>query len=360
MSRTLSPKPHLSVVVCTFDRYDVLPDAICSLQRQQLDAGSLEIIVVDNSPSHEKATRFRARFADEPGLAYLLEPTPGLSHARNVGVARARADIVAFIDDDALAAPDWASHILRAFQAYPGSAGVVGGRVLPRWVGARPLWLSDDLLGYLSIVDWGGQTRMLQSDEWLVGCNIAFDKLALSSVGGFSRALGRVGAGLALLSNEDIEVAEKIHRAGRLSIYCPEAVVHHVIDPARLTRAWFRRRSAWQAVSDYIKDPERVAAYSPAAVEHLRRKLLDGSRGLGAGFFSVTEDPQAFKGDVALAYDLVVAMLGGGAELNSAGRPTQPVFLSSRIKARVRAAAQASHTFRRMLHYGMRWSGRKL
>jgi glycosyltransferase involved in cell wall biosynthesis len=348
------------VVVCTYDRYDILPEAICSLQRQQLDAGSLEIVVVDNSPNREKAARFRARFADEPSLAYLLEPTPGLSHARNVGVARARADIVAFMDDDAMAAPDWASHILRAFEAYPGRAGVVGGRVLPRWIGARPPWLSDDLLGYLSIVDWGGHTRPLQSDEWLVGCNIAFDKPILTSVGGFSKALGRIGAGQALLSNEDTEVADRIRRAGRLPIYCPEAVVHHVIDPARLTRAWFRRRSAWQAVSDYIKDPERTAAYSPAAVEHLRRELLDGSRGLAAGFFSVTEDSQAFKRDVALAYDLVVAMLGGGAELDSAGRPTQPVPLSSRIKARVRAAAQANHTFRRVLHYGMRLSGRKL
>jgi len=295
----------------------------------------------------------------ESGVRYLLEPTPGLSNARNVGVAHASAELVAFMDDDAIAAPDWASHILQAFEDFAGSAGVVGGRVLPRWVSARPPWLSDDLLGYLSIVDWGGQTRKLRSHEWLVGCNIAFDKQILSSVGGFSGALGRTGAGLALLSNEDIEVIEKIHRAGRISIYCPEALVHHVIDPARLAREWFRRRSAWQAVSDYIKDPERMAAYSPAAVEHLRRQLFDGSRGQAAGLFGATEDPQGFKREVALTYDLVAALLGGGGDLNSAGRFTQAIPLSSRIKARVRATAQASSTFRRVLHYGMRWSGRK-
>jgi glycosyltransferase involved in cell wall biosynthesis len=127
-------EPTLSVVVCTYDRYALLPDAIHSLLRQQLDAGSLEIIVVDNSPNQENADRFRRGFANETTVTYLLEPTPGLSHARNVGVAHARADLVAFMDDDAVAAPDWAFHILRAFETFAGSAGVVGGRVLPRWV----------------------------------------------------------------------------------------------------------------------------------------------------------------------------------------------------------------------------------
>jgi GT2 family glycosyltransferase len=352
-------KPRLSVVVCTYDRYDVLRDAIHSLLRQQLDPGYLEIIVVDNSPNQENAARFQATFANETAVTYLLEPTPGLSHARNVGVTHARADRVAFMDDDAVAAPDWAFHMLRTFDAFASVAGVVGGRVLPRWASAKPLWLSNELLGYLSIVDWGGSTRPLRSHEWLVGCNIAFDKEMLSSVGGFSRALGRIGAGMALLSNEETEVTEMIRRAGRIPIYCPEALVHHVIDPARLTRAWFRRRAAWQAVSDFIKDSERMAAYSPAAVDHLRQEL-DCRRGPAAGFFAATEDPQQFKRDAALTYDLVVTMLVGGAHLDSAGRLAQPIPLTSKLKARVRAAAQTSPTLRRVLHYGMRWSGRQL
>src|SRR5262245_53086459 len=95
-----SSEPRLSVVICTYDRYAVLSDAIHSLLQQQLDAGALEIIVVDNSPDQENAGRFRAGFAREPALTYLLEATPGLSHARNVGVAHARADLVAFMDDD--------------------------------------------------------------------------------------------------------------------------------------------------------------------------------------------------------------------------------------------------------------------
>lgn len=353
MTQTLS-QPRLSVVVCTYNRYDVLPDAVDSLLRQHLEAGCMEVLVVDNSPDQENAANFGARFAHEPSIRYLVEPTPGLSHARNVGTAHARAGLVAFIDDDAIAAPDWAAQMLRAFEAFGGAAGVVGGRVLPRWVSSRPPWLAEDLLGYLSILDWGGQTRPLRSHEWLVGCNIAFNKDALSSVGGFSRALGRVGAGLSLLSNEEIEVTEKIHRAGYVPVYCPGALVYHVIDPTRLTRTWFRRRSAWQAVSDFMKSPERMATYSPAAVEHLRRELRDGSHGPTAGFFAATDDPQQFKREAALTYDLVVTLLAGGAELDSAGRLAQPVPFISKLKARVRAAAQASPAFRQVLHYAMR------
>jgi GT2 family glycosyltransferase len=353
MTQTLS-QPRLSVVICTYNRYDVLPKAVDSLLRQQLDVGVMEVIVVDNSPDQENAARFGARFALEPGIRYLLEPTPGLSHARNVGIAHARAGLVAFVDDDAVAAPDWAAHMLNAFEAFGGRAGVVGGRVLPRWISPRPPWLTDDLLGYLSILDWGGKTRPLRSHEWLVGCNIAFDKQILSSIGGFSRTLGRVGAGLALLSNEEIEVIEKIQAAGYAAIYCPDALLHHVIDPSRLTRTWFRRRSAWQAVSDFMKSPERMAAYSPAAAEHLRRELLDRAHGPVAGFFAATDDPQQFKRDAALTYDLVVTILAGGAELDGAGRLAQRVPLASKLKARVRAAAQASPMFRQVLRYATR------
>src|SRR5262249_20857683 len=158
------------------------------------DTGSLEVIVVDNSPDQENAAGFRARFAHKPGVSYLLERTPGLSHARNVGTAHARAGLVAFMDDDAIATPGCAAHILQAFETFAGSAGAVGGRVLPHWVSPRPPWLGDHLLGYLSILDWGPQMRPLRPHEWLVGCNIAFDKQVLSSLGGFSRTLGRIGA----------------------------------------------------------------------------------------------------------------------------------------------------------------------
>jgi glucosyl-dolichyl phosphate glucuronosyltransferase len=276
--------------------------------------------------------------------ASAILPTPGLSNARNVGTRHARADLVAFIDDDAIAAPNWAQEIVRVFDVYPGRAGVVGGRVVPRWVTPQPAWLSDWLLRYLSIIDWGGEVRELNSTEWLAGCNIAFDKAALMAAGGFSRALGRIGSDLSLLSGEEVEAMERINGAGRISIYAPAATVEHVIDPARLTREWFRRRAAWQAVSEFIKDPERAALYAPVAGEHLR-SVHQSARRVPLGFFAATEDANEFKQDVGLTYDLVITTLNGGVNLD-AGR----IPLSVQLMGRVRAMLQTRPLLRRLAH----------
>jgi glucosyl-dolichyl phosphate glucuronosyltransferase len=340
---TPQQKPRLTVVVCTYDRYDVLPDALASLLAQDCGPGFLETIVIDNSPDQVAAATFSARYAEERRVRYVLESTPGLSNARNVGVRSARADIVAFVDDDAIAAPNWANEIVRAFEN-GNRVGVVGGRVVPRWVSSQPMWLSDSLLGNLSIVDWGSEKRQLKSTEWLVGCNIAFDKVALMAAGGFNRALGRIGSDLLLLSGEEIEVIEKITAAGHISIYTPAAIVEHVINPAKLTREWFRRRSAWQAVSDFIKNPEWAARYAPAAGEHLRLYHRSAARRAPLGFYDATEDPNEFKQDMGLAYDLVIAMLSGGVDLGTRAP------LSAQLTGRARAILQTRPWLRRAAH----------
>src|SRR5205807_5800038 len=137
-------------------------------------------------------------------------------------------------------------------------------------------------------------------------------------------------------------------------MYCPEAVVEHVIDPARLTHSWFRRRAAWQAVSEFIKDPERTAAYAPAAAEHMRLLLRTGPRESPMGFFRPVEDPNEFKHDVALIYDLVVAALAGGAEIDSARDQGIVATLRAKGIGTIRFAAQKAPSFRRMLHFAVR------
>jgi glucosyl-dolichyl phosphate glucuronosyltransferase len=325
--------PRLSVVVCTYQRYDVLTDALASLLMQDGPTGFLEVIVIDNSPDQKAAAEFGTRYAKEPSIRYLLEPTPGLSNARNVGIGQAKADLVAFIDDDALAAPNWACEILRAFELHGERAGVVGGRVIPHWVKPKPPWLSDSLLSHLSIIDWGDDMRELKPAEWLVGCNIAFRKSTLVSVGGFSRALGRIGSGLTLLSNDEIEVLEKIHAAGQVSIYAPNAIVQHVIDPERLKRAWFHRRVAWQAVSDFIKDSEKAAAHASALADRLHLRLRLARRVL-RGAHKATDDADQFERDVWLTYDLVISMLSGGTDKDVWERPARSRLIKAAARMR--------------------------
>jgi glucosyl-dolichyl phosphate glucuronosyltransferase len=81
----------LSAVICTYDRYELLPEAIESLRRQDSPEGLIEIIIVDNSPDQAGAAEFGRRYAGLPGITYLTEATPGLSNARNIGTAAARS-----------------------------------------------------------------------------------------------------------------------------------------------------------------------------------------------------------------------------------------------------------------------------
>jgi GT2 family glycosyltransferase len=256
----MAPKPPvaLSVIICTCDRYDVLPEAIDSILAQTI---LIDFIIVDNSGNPARAAAFAERYRRRP-IRYIYETLPNLSNARNVGTGLAHGKIVAFLDDDGLAAPDWAEELLHAFAQYP-AAGCVGGRVVPRWLASRPDWLTNDLLGYLSLVDWGGRTREIRKGEWLAGCNIAYDRELLLAVGGFPRNLGRQGTGSNLLSNEELKVGERIKAAGKLIVFSPAAVVEHRIPAERLTKSWFLRRAAWQAISDYIAFGKRPMKILP-------------------------------------------------------------------------------------------------
>ena len=278
------------------------------LLRQDLPPGLLEIIVVDNSPHQARARRFAERYAGNARLSYLVEPRAGLSNARNCGAAAARGRIVAYLDDDARAGPGWARELLapmRRMALAPVRWAVRYGQVWPR---AKPDWLGPPLFGYLSIVDLGAEMRELLAGEWLAGCNISFDKTALAEAGGFRVDLGRVGAATALLSNEDLELAERIRADGKLIIYAPDAWVEHMIAPERFTERWFRRRAAWQAVSDLLSNPEQSAALSEVAVHQLSMR----GRGAGFGFFWQRRRGSAVKRDMDRAYSLVILALCGG------------------------------------------------
>ena len=217
------------------------------------------------------------------------------------------------IDDDAIAETDWAKNIISAFQHDISRIGVVGGRVKPLWIVDRPLWLSDRLESYLSILNLGDALSDVHPGQYLVGCNIAYNKELLLSIGGFSTSLGRVGSGASLMSNEEIKVGEEIQKRGMRSIYQPKAIVQHVIDPARLSPAWFRRRAAWQAVSDLMLSPEKAEILRSQAQRHLLAAAQDDRRKKPLGFFSDDKSAEDLEEDIGLIYDLTIMNLSGGA-----------------------------------------------
>jgi glycosyltransferase involved in cell wall biosynthesis len=311
--------PDIALCICTYERYDLLPKAIASLARQSLPPDRFEILVIDNSPDHRRAEAFGRKFGTAPNLRYVIEKTPGLSNARNVGAALSKAPIIAFIDDDAVAAPNWAEELLRAYAMSGEGAMVVGGRIDPIWSAPRPAWVHDDMLGNLSVVNWGGDTRVAAPGEWVAGANISFRVAAILDNGGFPLNLGRIGSGSSLLSNEEIQLLERIRAKGGQVIYAPHAVVDHLVDVRRLKREWFRKRAAWQALSDFMMNPDRQAAdaraHWPALLKYFN--ALPPHERTVRGLLHPTDDPELFRWQTSAVYMMTTLLLAGfeGVEL---------------------------------------------
>ncbi|HYF06364.1 MAG TPA: hypothetical protein VD970_02000, partial [Acetobacteraceae bacterium] len=174
-------------------------------------------------------------------------------------------------------------------------------------------WLPDALVPALTVVDLGPERRALRAGEWVAGANIAFRREALLAHGGFAVNLGRIGGAASLLSNDETDLIERIAAAGGIVVYEPAAEVEHFVPPERLTQAWFRRRMAWQAVSDYLRRPDEHLARRSVHWQGLKDFLLDtppADRTLRALAIE-TAEPERFGRQAHAVYDAVMALLAG-------------------------------------------------
>ena len=194
----------LSVVLCTHARPGYLRACLAGLAGQS--HRDFEVLVVD-SASPAAAAQAIASLAGEAGARLLRTDEPGLSRARNLGLAEAGGAWVAFLDDDAVPEPDWAAAMLDRIRALPGRAAALGGRILPAWEAPLPGWWPPSLRGVLTIIEWEGFGEVgvdLPEGVDIYGANMAFAAGPLREVGGFPETLGRVGD--RLLSGEEVEV----------------------------------------------------------------------------------------------------------------------------------------------------------
>jgi glycosyltransferase involved in cell wall biosynthesis len=249
----------ISGVVCTYNRRALLLDAVQSLVDQDLPKADYEILVVDNNSTDGSVEAVHARFAGVANLRVVREEKQGIAFARNTGARACHSPIAAYIDDDALAAPDFLRRYVELYATLDPMPALIGGEMKPIFEGERPSWLSDELLRPLSAaLMWGTEAHYLELGgvEWLCEANSAYRVEPLAKVGGFPEHVGRVGD--SLMSNENYVNLVLLH-SGFPVYYDPNIVVHHRIPPSRLTRSWFRRRQFWGGVSqaavrDYLAE----------------------------------------------------------------------------------------------------------
>ncbi|MBK1656925.1 glycosyltransferase family 2 protein [Paracraurococcus ruber] len=244
----------VTVCICTHGRPDYLRNCLDSLRWQTVDSESFEVVVVDSNSPAEAAAEIRRLVRGLSRAVLVRVDRPGLSHARNAGAAAARGDYIAYIDDDALAAPDWIERIQQAVGEGHRRPAVLSGRILPVWEAPLPGWWPASLRGVLSIEEWQGRgeyrTPAVPRHLEPYGVNFIVEREALLAVDGFEERLGR-HAGL-LLSDEEVHLAWRLQDRGRSVYYDSRIAVYHCIQAQRLSPAWLLQRLYWQAGSSVM------------------------------------------------------------------------------------------------------------
>ena len=234
----------ISVVICAYteDRRDQVCAAIESVRAQSLPSRDI-IVVVDHNPALYEM--LAAAFDDVNVVE--SRGVKGLSGARNTGIAEAKGEIVAFLDDDATAHPDWLKFLGDSYDE-PAIMGV-GGLTVPDWQTARPAWLPEEFYwvvgsSYTGMPEPGTPVRNL------LGANMSFRREAFALVDGFQTGIGRT-SDKRPLGCEETEFCIRLAQESPASLLVMEnrALVSHFVPDSRCTFSYFVRRCYAEGIS---------------------------------------------------------------------------------------------------------------
>lgn len=279
----------VSVIICayTMDRWPYLREAIDSALAQTPGPDEI-VLVVDRND--ELMARAQAELTGVLVVANQLEP--GISGARNTGAQNSSGEILAFLDDDAVAHPNWLAALLGPY-ADPEVLGV-GGSVDPDWRFGRPRWFPPEF-NWVVGCSYTGMPEQEATVRNPIGANLSMRRSVLATVGGFDSSMGRVAAEQgAVVSGTADETelcirATKAHPGGRW-VYVPAARIDHVVPESRLSWSFFVGRCRMEggskallstlAGSDSALASERnyVRRALPLAILREARATLRGDR----------------------------------------------------------------------------------
>ncbi|MGW1975187.1 glycosyltransferase family 2 protein [Streptomyces sp. NPDC001889] len=239
---------RFSVVICVYteDRWGDILEAVASVRSQSLPA--LEtLLVVDHNPA--LLDRLAREYREAGSVRVLANAGPrGLSSGRNTGIAASRGEFVAFLDDDAVAEPDWLHWFAAGYDTPEVMA--VGGRTEAAWAsGRRPGWFPDEF-DWVVGCTYRGLPRGRVRVRNVLGGNASFRRTAFDASGGFATGIGRDGDKRPL-GCEETELCIRLARAlpGAVLLIDDRAVIHHKVPAARERFAYFRTRTYAEGLS---------------------------------------------------------------------------------------------------------------
>ncbi|MGQ4554931.1 glycosyltransferase [Halobellus sp. GM3] len=239
---------RVSVVICAHDPdlFEHLQEAIESVLNQTYN--DVETVVVVDGSDKLAALVAEAYGDNEDVLLHQNETNRGLSRSRNAGIDRSTGEIVAFLDDDAVARSDWIETLVDTYERRDAIAA--GGRMAPRWVAGEPSWLPPEFYWLVGVTHRGFPEEECEVRNTF-GSNISFRREVFDEIGDFDPDLGRHGD--RQIQGEETEFAARMYDAfGKRVWYNPDAVVEHKIFDYRTDPRWLLERAFWQGYSKRV------------------------------------------------------------------------------------------------------------
>ncbi|GAC1654536.1 MAG: glycosyltransferase family 2 protein [Ktedonobacteraceae bacterium] len=294
----------ISVIICAYteERWYDLMAAIESVQ-QQTPPPSEIIVVIDHNPRLLKRVQERL-----PG-EIVVENTEarGLSGARNSGIRAARSQMIAFLDDDAVAAPNWLMQLSQGLTD-PHVLGT-GGTVMPLWSTDAPGWLPEEFYWVIGCT-YRGMPQTAAAIRNPIGANMAFKRKVFDAVGGFRNGIGRVGKWPVGCEETELCIRAGQYWPQHTFLYQPQARVFHHVPDNRARFRYFCSRCYGEGlskaiVSRYVGAKESLTSERAYTLRVLPQALL---RGLKDGLFYA--DVSGFQRAGVIVLGLMVTMMG--------------------------------------------------
>jgi glucosyl-dolichyl phosphate glucuronosyltransferase len=294
-----------SVVICAYTekRWDDLIAAIESVQQQSIPAREI-ILVVDHNPA--LLTRVHANFPTVIGIEN-SEPQ-GLSGARNSGIAIAKGTLVAFLDDDAMAEPDWLARLCHCCED-PQVMGT-GGTVTPYWLSKQPGWFPEEFYWTLGCTYQTRPEKPIVVRNPFGGCT-CYRRDLFEAVGGFRSDIGRDSSARPM-GGEETELCIRARQRwpDKIFLYEPDAVIHHRIPASRATWRYFRARCYAEGLSkavvaQYVGTKDGLASERSYIVSNLVHGVTHGMKDT---FFK--QDIAGIARAGAIVFGLITTMTG--------------------------------------------------
>lgn len=215
---------QFSVVICTRNRAASLRRVLSSIEQATQADAAWELVIVDNGSTDETADVVES-FKDRLPVRRVFEQTPGLSNARNTGVAEAKGDYILWTDDDVTVRATWLRAFSNAFAANPDTV-IFGGRVLPLYDEPKVEWFveaEDKLRSLLAYRDFDGPISLDRMPFGACYAVRAVEQRSFLYDPNLGVAPGRRTGG------EETAVLEAIYRTGAKGVWVHDGVVNHII-----------------------------------------------------------------------------------------------------------------------------------